>query len=200
MKMPVDGVTYLKIRCGNQTTNNICWPRTLGTVGDNSIIKALRDYTGIPTFDLPTEAQWEYAYRAGSSTPLYNGEYTRQNADLIAWHYDVSEYPSGVRAPHPVGLLAPNDWGIYDIAGNVSEWCRDCYESFEAQADDEVKENPSGAEQLSGMRVIKPGNYAQGYSLSRAFYRYGYYPSYAATSTAGRIGFRVVCDAVIPVE
>ena len=198
--MPVDGITYLKIRCGNESTNNICWPRTLGAVGTKSVLRALRDYTGIPTFDLPTEAQWEYAYRAGASTPLYNGSYNRQNADLIAWHYDVSQYPSGVRAPHPVGLLAPNAWGIYDMAGNISEWCRDCYEPFEAQADDEVKENPPGAQQAGGMRVIKQGHYGNGYSESRAFSRYGYYPSYAQTSTAGRIGFRVVCDAVIPVE
>ncbi len=66
---------------------------------------------------LPSEAQWEYACRAGRETPRY-----REDLDEIAWYWENSQGET-----HPVGQKAPNDWGLYDTLGNVWEWCEDVW-------------------------------------------------------------------------
>ena len=85
---------------------------------------------GEGTYSLPTEAQWEYAARAGSTTAFANGEITETNCgydpnlDAMGWYC----YNSG-STPHPVAQKTPNAWGLYDMHGNVSEWCQDWYDS-----------------------------------------------------------------------
>jgi formylglycine-generating enzyme required for sulfatase activity len=74
-----------------------------------------------PTFSLPTEAQWEYACRAGTDTPWFFGE-EEDRLDDFAWYQGNSD-----RRPHPVGTKLPNPWGLYDMHGNVSEFIRDHY-------------------------------------------------------------------------
>ncbi|MBQ6615768.1 MAG: SEL1-like repeat protein [Thermoguttaceae bacterium] len=69
---------------------------------------------------LPTEAQWEYACRAGT-TGSYAG-----NVNNMAWFWDYSDHET-----HPVGTKKPNAWGLYDMHGNVSEWCQDRYAKFD---------------------------------------------------------------------
>ena len=84
-------------------------------------------------YRLPTEAEWEYAYRAGTSTALYNGELSQATCgfdptlDAIAWYCGNSDLTT-----HPVGEKLPNDWGLYDMAGNVFEWCWDSYGPFKS--------------------------------------------------------------------
>jgi formylglycine-generating enzyme required for sulfatase activity len=73
------------------------------------------------TYRLPTEAEWEYACRAGTSTRRYWGDdLSDTQIEDYAWHYENS----GLHT-HPVGQKLPNNWGLYDVIGNVSEWCHD---------------------------------------------------------------------------
>ena len=72
----------------------------------------------------PSEAEWEYACRAGTTTEYYFGDDTLSDLDLYAW-YEGNTWDEGEPYPHAVGLLLPNDYGLYDMYGNVAEWCAD---------------------------------------------------------------------------
>ncbi len=86
-------------------------------------------------YTLPTEAQWEYAAKGGqkATQTQYAGS---NNINLVAW-YDETTYEKGTK---PVGLLAPNELGIYDMSGNAFEWCKDFYGAYSSNA----QENPQG--------------------------------------------------------
>lgn len=81
-------------------------------------IEKLNQKEGADTYRLPSEAEWEYAARAGTTTEYW---FNKSNIDDYAW-YDNSD--SG---PHPIGLKKPNPWGLYDMQGNVWEWLQDRY-------------------------------------------------------------------------
>lgn len=110
-----------------------------------SLLGKLRTLTGITTFDLPTDAQWEYSCRAKTATTLNDGTDTAwngaglDNMNRVAW----SNKNAGGR-PHEVGLKKPNGWGLYDMLGNASEWCRDCEHTY-TDADDDVDPIWSGS-------------------------------------------------------
>ena len=76
---------------------------------------------------MPTEAQWEYACRAGTTTRFSFGP-SKWDLTDYAWFEDNS-WDLGDRFPHEVGRKLPNPWGLYDIHGNAGEWCRDGYRS-----------------------------------------------------------------------
>ena len=133
---PVECVSWNVIR-GNSTTYN--WPAT-SEVDTASFMGILRMKTGISSFDLPTEAQWEYACRAGTTTALNSGR------NLVSSYNDSAMdevgrygYNSGCHGSSDgkgdcvnhtvVGLYLPNAWGLYDMHGNVSEWCLDYWQS-----------------------------------------------------------------------
>jgi formylglycine-generating enzyme required for sulfatase activity len=90
-------------------------------------------------YRLPTEAEWEYACRAGSSTRFYFGE-SAEDLKSYAWFEGNSQ-----SKPHPVGQRKPNAWGLYDMAGNVWEWCNDFYGAKYYR--DSPGDNPRGPQQ-----------------------------------------------------
>ncbi len=92
-------------------------------------------------YRLPTEVEWEYAYRAGSHTDFYWGNTFDGN---FAWHAGNSIKPDGKKGTHPVGLKKPNAFGLYDMAGNLWEWCEDYYELPEIQ----LRKNPQELERI----------------------------------------------------
>ena len=136
---------------------------------------------------LPTEAEWEYACRAGTTTPFFTGENITTAQANFNGNFPYHNSPKGeYRAmTMPVGSFAPNSWGLYDMAGNVWEWCQDWYDDYSAE--DQV--NPRGAE-TGTFRVFRGGgwrNYAQ---LCRSAFRYRYFQDYRHFN----IGFRLVSD------
>jgi len=122
-------------------------------------------------YTLPTEAQWEYACRAGT-TGKYAG-----NLDEMAW------YKSNSGKTHPVGSKKPNAWGLYDMHGNVWEWCLDRYGKYPSGS----VTDPSGASSGSA-RVDRGGGWGRNASYCRSAFRGGNSPEYAGS----RLGFRPI--------
>ena len=140
-------------------------------------------------FDLPTEAQWEYACRAGTTTALNNNKDLTtingfcENLDEVGWYNKNSNGKT-----HPVGQKKPNYWGIYDMHGNVWEWCRDWYGEY-GEAD--VKD-PLGAFEGS-FRVLRGGSWHFKALGCRSAIRNRNFPD----KKSNRIGFRL---AIVPIK
>lgn len=121
---PVVTLTYNQLRYHTDDAYNnmpIDFPSKTGRtqVGSSSYLKAWRDKTGL-VLDLPTSAQWEFACRAGTDTPLYYGDGSMNNLNAISG--------LGYAKGYVVGTYACNSWQLYDMIGNCYEWCLDYYE------------------------------------------------------------------------
>ncbi len=157
------------------TSNGAEWPSS-SAVDSTSFMGKLRTRTG-QNFDLPTSAQWEYACRAGTTTAYSYGD--TANGDYM-WYY----YNSSSQA-HEVGTKLSNPWGLYDMHGNVWEWCLDWAGSLSGGTD--PKGSSSGTE-----RVVRGGSWYEKECTSS--WRPSHPPNYLSygPSSGGNFGFRLV--------
>ncbi len=173
----------------NQLTDSLDWNDKCG-VGDRypaynvswddcqKFISRLNEITG-KHFRLPTEAEWEFAARGGAKSEsfLFSGS---NNWDDVAWNYENSGYRC-----HETATLKPNKLGIYDMSGNVEEWCSDWYGAYSVDS----QYNPAGP--LTGWpRVIRGGTWNSNYSMVRVTCRNWNYPNERCLT----YGFRLVLN------
>ncbi|MGH7493158.1 MAG: SUMF1/EgtB/PvdO family nonheme iron enzyme [bacterium] len=123
---------------------------------------------------LPTEAEWEYACRAGTTTPFNTGgNLTTEQANYDG-NYPYKKNPKGkyLEKTTPVGSYPPNAWGLYDMHGNVYEWCLDWYDKkyYEVCKTQGIVENPKGPETGSS-RVLRGGSWGSYARFCRSAYR-----------------------------
>ena len=153
-------------RIGRDTSNhpveNISWD------GIQKFLRKLNDKAGTEMYRLPSEAEWEYACRAGTRTIWSFGDNPEQ-LDKYAW-YDKN---SGGKT-HPVGQLQPNAWGLYDMHGNVWEWCADpWHDNYQGAPKDGSVWNADGG---SPSRVLRGGSWYNDPWYCRCAVRYWYNP------------------------
>ncbi len=152
--------------------------------------------TGIPSLNLPTEAQWEYACAALTDTKWYNGSTWGVNgAGKISWTSSNIKDETGAteNCPQPVGLKLPNAWNLYDMAGNVFEYCLDWYVvPYEFTEGTPVRDPLQTTQPSSNNRVRRGGGYANNYIFGCTSRR----TTVSYTSTDWANGWRPVCKAV----
>ena len=200
-EQPVHAVTLSNYRIGKFTItqkqwkaimgqyNYITWNENYGTGDDypatqpsmnevQDFLRILNWLSGLH-FRLPTEAEWEYAARGGKNShgTLYSGS---DDADAVAWHQGNAS-----NRLHPVGSLQPNELGLYDMSGNVWEWCSDWYGAYSAEA----QTNPQGPN--SGQRrVVRGGSFSYESAFSRVTQRNSIQPN----TQSFAVGFRLAMD------
>ena len=157
---PTHSVTLSSYYICKYEVTQALWRTVMGSnpsnfIGDNlpveqvswddcqTFIKRLNSYTG-RDFRLPTEAEWEFAARGGNYSRHYKYSGSN-NLDDVAWHGDNSD------RTHPVGTKHPNELGLYDMSGNVWEWCSDWYGSYSSYS----QSDPTGPN--SGSRRVERG-------------------------------------------
>ena len=167
-----------------------------------SFIKRLNAISQGQQYRLPTEAEWEYAARAGSKTAFANGDIQEKycdydpNLDKMGWYCGNScvDYKGGDDCsyckgncskwgPHPVAQKKHNSWNIYDMHGNVWEWCSDYSDDYPSEHVTDPKEPEKGAS-----RVVRGGCWIDFARRCRSAFRLRYVPGYRY----GYLGFRLV--------
>jgi formylglycine-generating enzyme required for sulfatase activity len=193
---PVHAVTLSDYYIGETEVTQALWQAVMGTnscyyrgthlpvenVSWNDcqkFITKLNELTG-KHFRLPTEAEWEYAARGGRLTKgyIYAGSNTLGN---VAWHYTNSS--SNTR---PVKLKAPNELGLYDMSGNVWEWCEDWYGSYSGNSET----NPKGSSYGSS-RVARGGCWNRSASFCRVAYRNYFSPGNRSYDIGLRLALQI---------
>ena len=170
----------------NLPAEQVSWDDICSPDGFLERLNALTEGVRPPgtTFRLPSEAEWEYACRAGSTTTYSFGDDPEAMADY-GWFED-----NGDNHTHPVGQKKPNAWGLYDLHGNVWEWCADGYHYDYQKAPKDGSAWTKDCDQ-SGC-VIRGGSWDDGPGNARSACR----DWYGTSSRYGTIGFRLVLAEV----
>lgn len=152
--------------------------------GCKYFIQKLNAMTG-KKFRLPTEAEWEFAARGGNKSKGY--KYAGSNdIDLVAWYKDNSGGNM-----HPVGTKQPNELGLYDMTGNLEEWCEDVYSKYESY----YTKNPKTTTNVVGKRyVLRGGCFRSNAMLCRISHRSSAFADDSYSYDSRERGFRVVLD------
>ena len=214
---PVEGVSYKEIRLASWSGASSGWVESYWPEkpNDQSSIGVLRLATGLD-FDLPSEAEWEFAARAGHGDGFWGdgspvrGDSSDENLPGRYRYRDGWKEEGAVEIPKNdfavtgtdhgtavVGSYAPNSWGLYDMHGNVNEWCLDWYEDDITSINGAVNIDPkTPANTLaSGVggnsRAARGGCWYQNAYTCRSAYRVGV----DQTTRSERYGFRLVCRA-----
>jgi len=171
------------------------WPQS-SAVGNSSFIGQLRAKTRKTWFDLPTSAQWEYACRAGTTTDFNNGENAVTNPatgkDMtlmtLAWYNENTPNNASI-----VGSKLPNAWGLYDMHGDLEEWCLDWYNDINnptrSNFSTTAETDPVGPSSGS-TRLMRGGGYASTSANCMSYI----ITSRAPSQTYWTLGFRVVLN------
>ncbi|MDD2597888.1 MAG: formylglycine-generating enzyme family protein [Kiritimatiellae bacterium] len=179
---PVENITYEQIRGalkGNQ------WPAT-ANVDTNSFVGKLRLKLSSDGFDLPTEAQWEYACRAGTTGSWYS-------PDLL----NIAVY--GVNSSNrtwAVGSKIPNSWGLYDMHGNVQEWCLDWFTGTGLGTAPQTDPPGAAAPDQTYKRAVRGGHYDN--IMNPAYIKSGVRAGQLKTTISQHTGFRMIKAAGVP--
>jgi len=168
----VMGINPSKFRALHHPAEQVSWTHAV------AFCKKLSDKTGL-NVRLPTEAQWEYACRAGAKTRFSFGENDKL-LESYAWHIANSDSQT-----HPVATGKPNAWGLYDMHGNVYEWCRDWHNGYPVNA----MTDPEGPAEGT-YRVLRGGAWYSSQEHCRSTNRYKNTPDYWFNG----IGFRPILE------
>jgi formylglycine-generating enzyme required for sulfatase activity len=199
---PRDSISYNAIR---GTDAGSKWPNDdydiAHGVDPTSLMQKFRDVTGLLYLDLPTEAQWEYACRAGTTSSLYSGMDVTPNGTSLpdkcnrlaklaryshnGGKYAASDTHSSTGGTARVGSYMPNAWGLYDMLGNIREWCLDYVGPYPQNA----VVDPVG--QATGAKRIHRGG---GYPDAAYICRVGNRGNTAPTTSEVQHGFRLAMD------
>mgnify|MGYP000493817613 CR=1 FL=1 len=182
----------------------VAWCEALGTLKVRGHDASGTDFAAVE-FRLPNEAEWEYACRAGTETEYSLGE---GSGDGEAALREVGWFEGNAKgATHPVGELAANGFGLYDMHGNVYEWCADvwdakayrkrgdgwagrAWELADAGADAEFQDDADRS-RGAAFRVFRGGSWIDSAWYCRSSYRYGDWPDYRGRILGSERGFRV---------
>ena len=162
---PVENVSWNTIR-GDSSTYN--WPN-VATVDPSSFMGRLRAKTGL-NFDFPTESQWEYACRAGTTSDYNNGGSSYNDLKQLGrYSYNRTDGRGSYSEHTTVGSYSPNAWGLYDMHGNIMEWCLDWYGDINSDPATDLPGADSGS-----YRVLRGGHWYSGSYLARSLDYYDY--------------------------
>lgn len=155
-ELVVGRIPDIALRGDVRPVHFVSWNTFRGNVDDNSFVGRIQSRTGLD-FDLPTEAQWEYACRAGTTSAYNNGGNAENDLKSLGRYYgnfgNRFDGAGGYEEHTTVGSYLPNAWGIYDMHGNVAEWCMDWYGNLQSGSID-----PCGP--LEGnYRVVRGGGW-----------------------------------------
>ncbi|MEM8637712.1 MAG: SUMF1/EgtB/PvdO family nonheme iron enzyme [Cyanobacteria bacterium P01_G01_bin.54] len=181
----VVGENPAQFRGSNRPVEKVSWNKA------QTFCQKLSTQTG-QKFRLPSEAEWEYACRAGTTTPFYSGETITTDQANYDGNSTYGNEPKGKYREQTtdVGSFPPNAWGLYDLHGNVWEWCEDVvHESYEGAPTD-GSAWLAGYENDNRFPVLRGGSWLDFPGACRSAFRF----FYSRDLSVGNVGFRIVCD------